>query len=79
MGWAGHEACMREIRNAYRILVEKPEANRHLGRPRRRWEDNIRMDLRKTGWEGVVDWSHLDQNREQWRAVVNTIMIFQVS
>jgi hypothetical protein len=59
MLWAGHVARMREKRNAYRILVGKPEGKRPLGRPGRRWEDNIRMDLREIGWGGM-DWIHLD-------------------
>jgi hypothetical protein len=68
---------MGEIRNEYKILVGKPEGKRPLGRPRRRWEDNIRMDLGEIGWEGV-DWIHLAQDRDQWRALVNTVMNFQV-
>jgi hypothetical protein len=60
-------------RNAYRILMGKPEGNRPLGRPRRRWEDNIKMDLREIGWGGV-DWIDLAQDRDQWRALVNTVM-----
>jgi hypothetical protein len=58
-------------------LVGKPEGKRPLGRSRRRWEDNIRMDLREIGWEGV-DWKHLAQDRDQWRAVVNKIMNLRV-
>jgi hypothetical protein len=58
MRWAGHVACMGEERNAYRILVRKPEGRRPLGRPRCRWVDNIKMDLRETGWDGV-DWVDL--------------------
>jgi hypothetical protein len=53
MRWAGHVARMGMTRNAYRILVEKPEGKRSLGRPRRRWVDNIKMDLRETGWDGI--------------------------
>jgi hypothetical protein len=59
--------------NAYRILVGKPEGKRPLGRPRRRWVDNIKMDLREIGWGGV-DWIDLAQDRDQWRALVNTVM-----
>jgi hypothetical protein len=61
--WVGHVAFMGEIRNACNILVRKAEGKRPLGKPRRRWEDNIRMDLRETGWKGV-DWIHLLQNRD---------------
>jgi hypothetical protein len=68
---------MGENRNAYMILVGKPEENRPLGRPRRRWEDNIRMDLREKGWGGI-DWIDLAQDREQWRALVNTVMNLRV-
>jgi hypothetical protein len=66
-----------EKRNAYRILVGKPEGKRPLGRPRRRWEDNIRMDLRETGWDDM-DWIDLAQYRDQWKAVVNTVMNLRV-
>jgi hypothetical protein len=59
--------------NAYRILVGKLEGKRPLGRPRRRWENNIKMDLREIGWGGM-DWVDLAQDRDQWRAVVNTVM-----
>jgi hypothetical protein len=65
------------MRNAYKMLVEEPEGKRRLGRPRRRWEDNIRMHLRETGWK-VVDWMHLSQDMDQWWAVVNTIMNLRV-
>jgi hypothetical protein len=64
---------MGETRNAYRILVGKPEGKRLLGRPRHRWVNNIKMDLREIGWEGV-DWIELDQDTDQWRALVNTVM-----
>jgi hypothetical protein len=77
MRWAGYIARMGEKRNAYRILVGKPEGKRPLGRPRRRWDDNIRMDLREIGWGGV-DWIDLAQDRDQWRALVNTVMNFRV-
>jgi hypothetical protein len=62
--FAGHVARMGEMRNAYRILVGKPEGKRPLGRPRRRWEDNIKMDLREIGW-GRMDWIDLVQDRDQ--------------
>jgi hypothetical protein len=64
-----------EETNAYRILVGKPEIP--LGRPRRRWVDNIRMDLREIGWDGR-DWIELAQDRDQWRSVVNTVMNLRV-
>jgi hypothetical protein len=73
MRWAGHVAHMGEGRNVYRVLVGKPEGERPLGRPRRRWVDGIKMDLRKTGW-GDVEWINLAQDRERWRAVVNAVM-----
>jgi hypothetical protein len=61
---------MGEERNVYRVLMEKPEGKRPLGRPRRRWEDGIRMDLMEIGWRNV-DWIQLAQGRDQWRALVN--------
>jgi hypothetical protein len=64
---------MGEMRNAYIILVGKPEERRPLGRPRHRWEDNIRMDLQEIGREGV-DWIHLAQNRDHWWALVIMVM-----
>ena len=60
----------------HRILVGKPEGMRPLGRPRRRWEDNTKMDLRKVGRGG--DWMELAQDRDRWRALVNTVMNFRV-
>jgi hypothetical protein len=74
---AGHKARMGEKRHAYRILVGKPEGKKPLGRPRRSWEDNIRMDLREIGWGGM-DWIDLAQDRDQWRALVNTVMNVRV-
>jgi hypothetical protein len=68
---------MGEKRNAYRILVSNPEGKRPLGRPRRRWVDNIKMDLREIGWDGG-DWIDLAQNRDQWRALVRAIMNLRV-
>jgi hypothetical protein len=67
---------MGEKRNAYRILVGNPERKRQLRRPRRRWVDNIKMDLREIGWD-VIDWIDLTQDRDQWRALVNTVMNFR--
>jgi hypothetical protein len=66
-----------EIRNAYNILVGKTEGKRPLGRPRRRWEGNIRMDLTEIGWE-EVNWMHVAQNRSHWRTLVNTVMNLRV-
>jgi hypothetical protein len=62
-----------EKRNAYRILVGKPEGKRPLGRPRRRWVDNIKMYFREIGWDGM-DLIDLAEDRNQWRALVNTVM-----
>jgi hypothetical protein len=73
MRWTGHVTRTKEKRNAYRILVGKPEGKRPLGRPRRRWVDNIKMDLRKIEWGGM-DWTDLAQDRDQWRALVNTVI-----
>jgi hypothetical protein len=64
-------------RNAYRILVGNPEGKKPLGRPRRRWVDSIKMDLREIGWDGR-DWIDLAQDRDQWRALVNAIMNLRV-
>jgi hypothetical protein len=72
MRWAGHVARMGEGRKLYKVWVGKPEGKRSLGRPRRRWEDGIRMDLREIG--GSVDWIQLAQDRDRWRAVVSTVM-----
>jgi hypothetical protein len=68
---------MGETRNAYRILVGNPEGKRPLGRPRRRWVDNIKMDLREIGGDGG-DWIELAQDRDQWRALVNMVMNLRV-
>jgi hypothetical protein len=62
-----------EKRNAYRTLVGKLEGKRTLGRQRRRWAANIKLDLRETGWDGM-DWIDMAQNRDQWRALVNTLL-----
>jgi hypothetical protein len=72
----GHIARMGDKRNAYR-MVGKPEAKRPLGRPKCRWVDNIKMDLREIGWNGV-DWIDKAQNRDQWRVLVNTVLNLRV-
>jgi hypothetical protein len=77
MRWAGHVARMGEGRGVYSVLVERPEGKRPLGRPRRRWEDNIKMDLRKTGTDGA-NWIQLAQDRVQWRDFVNTVINLRV-
>jgi hypothetical protein len=66
-----------EKKKAYTLLVGKPEGNRLLGRPRRRWVDNIRMDRGEVGW-GDVDWIGLTQNRNRWRALVNSVLNLRV-
>jgi hypothetical protein len=76
MRWAGHVARVGEERR-YKVLVGKPEGKRPLGRPRRRWEDWIRMDLREIGLGGV-DWIRLAQDRGRWRAVVSAVMNLRV-
>jgi hypothetical protein len=68
---------MGEKRNACRILVGKQEGKRPLGRPRRRWVNNIKMDLREIGW-GCMDWIDLAQDRDRWKALVNTVMNLRV-
>jgi len=78
MRWAGHVARMGEGRGVYRVLVGKLEGRRPLGRPRRRWEDNIKMDLGKVGC-GYVDWMELAQDRDRWRALVSAVMNLRVS
>jgi hypothetical protein len=72
MRWAVDVARMGEVRGAYNILVGRPEGRRPLGRHRRRWEDNIKMDLLEIGF-GDVDWIHWAQDRDRWRALVNTV------
>jgi hypothetical protein len=68
---------MRDERNVYRVLMENPEGKRPRGRPGRRWDDGIRMDLREIGW-GSVEWIQLAQDRDRWRALVNKVMKLQV-
>jgi hypothetical protein len=77
MRWAGHVACIGEERKLYKVLVGKAEGKRPLGRPKHRWEDVNRMDLRETGLGGV-DWIRLAQDRNQWRAVVSAVMNLRV-
>jgi hypothetical protein len=76
--WNGHVARMGEKRNVYKILVGKPEGKRPLGRARHRWVDNIKMDLREIGWDGM-DWIDLVQDRHQRRALMNTVVSLRVS
>jgi hypothetical protein len=75
---AGHVARMGCMINAYKILVGKPDVKRPLRRPRHRWDDNIRMNVREIGWEGV-DWIHLAQGRDQWQTLVNMVINFPFS
>jgi len=74
MRWAG---LMGEERGVYRILVGKPEGRRPLGRPRRRWADNIRMDLQEVGC-GYIDWTGIAQDRDRWRTFVSAVMNLRV-
>ena len=75
--WAGHVARMGEERGVYRVLVGKPEGKRPLGRPRRRWVDNIRMDLQEVRC-GYMDWTGLAQDRDRWRTLVSAVMNLRV-
>ena len=75
--WAGHVARMEEGRGVRKVLVGKPEGKRRLGRPRHRWEDNIKMDLEEVG-RGCGDWIELAQDRDGWWALVSTVMNFRV-
>jgi hypothetical protein len=77
MRWAWHVARVGEVRGAYNILIGRSEGRRPLGRPRCRWEDNIKMDFREIGF-GDVDWINLAQDRDRWRALVNTVMNLRV-
>jgi len=76
MRWAGHVALLGESGGVYGVLVEKPEGKRQLGRPRRRWEDNIKMDLREVGC-GDMDWIDVAQDRDRWRALLKEVMNFR--
>jgi hypothetical protein len=77
MKWEGHVARMGEERKVFKVLVGKPEGKRPLGRPRRRWKDRIRMDLREIVL-GSVDWIRPAQDRDQWRTVVSAVMNLRV-
>jgi hypothetical protein len=76
MRWAGHVACLGERRGVYRVLVGKPQGKGPLGKSRRRWKDNIKMDLQEVGCGGM-DWIELAQDRDRWRALVITVMNLQ--
>jgi len=73
MSWAGHVAHLCERRGVYRVLVGNPEGERQLGRPRHRWEDNIKMDLQELAYRGM-DWIDVAQDRGRWRALVSAVM-----
>jgi hypothetical protein len=77
MRWAGHVACMEEGRSVYGVLVGRPEGRRPPGRPRRRWEDNIKMDVREIGIDGA-NWIRLVQDKVWWWAFVSTVMNLRV-
>ena len=77
MRWVAHVARMEEGRGVHKVLLRKPEGKRPLGRPRRRWENNIKMDLEEVG-RGFGDWMGLAQDRDRWRALVSTVMNFRV-
>jgi hypothetical protein len=78
MGWAGHVARMGEVRDVHRVLVRKPEGKRPLGKPKRRWEDNIKTDLQEVGGRRA-DWMELAQDRDSWRALVGTVRNFRIT
>ena len=77
MRWAGHVARMGEGKGLYKFMVRKPEGKRQFGRPRHRWEDNIKMDLQEVGCGGM-DWIELAQDRDRWRTIVSTVMNLRV-
>ena len=77
MRWAGHVARTVERRGLYRVLMGKPEGKRSLGRLRRRWENNVKMDLEEVGC-GSMDWIDLAEDRDSWQALVNAVMNIRV-
>jgi len=77
MKWVGYAACMGNGRGVYRILIGRPEGKIPRGRPKRRWEDNVKMDLREI-WIYEANWIQLPQDRVQWRTFVNTVMKLRV-
>ena len=77
MRWAGHVARMGDRRGVYRVLVGKPDGKRPLGRPRRKWDDNIKIDLQEVGCGGM-DWMELAQDRDRWWALMNAVMNLRV-
>jgi len=77
MRWAGHVALMRKEREVQRVLLGKPEGRRPLGKPRRRWVDNIRMDIQEVGC-GYMDWIGLAQDRDRWRKLESAVMNLRV-
>ena len=77
MRWVGHVARMGDRRGVYRVLLGKPEGRRPPGRPKHRWENNIKTDLQEVGC-GVMDWIDLSQDRDRWRALVNAVMNLRV-
>ena len=77
MGWAGHVARVFARRGVYRVLVGKPEGKRPLGRPRHRWEDNIKMDLKEVRFRGM-GWIYLVQDRDRWRKLVTALLNLRV-
>ena len=78
ISWAGHVARMGEEKGLYRVLLRKLEGRRPLGRPRRRWVDNIRMDLQEVGC-GYMDWIGLAQDKDEWRTLVSAVMNFRAA